>query len=413
MINVYVFGIGKGKKFLDQCLLKSVNICGFIDNYKSEKLNSFQGIPVVEQSKISGKYDYIIITLMQYETAKCSLLRDGIEREKIISFFDFQDASDERNWKVIDPYKWRMELIWKHYTEVVKPSLDNISYEIYSDSEYVKSVCPKIMSAEKTIDLIWKEKKSLARFGDNEFELICGRVRTSYQEVDDKLSQRLKEVLNSREEDLLIAIADNYGSLEKYTDNAARDIRMYLTGAVRKSHMEVLDLSRQYYDAYLSRPYMIYRDKNHARTRFDNIKKIWTNERVVIVEGEHTRFGVGNDLLENAKSVERILVPDRNAFSVYEQIKDTVCKYGKNRLILSILGPTATVLAYDLSKQKYWILDIGQLDVEYEWFRLGAEERCGLKYRMVSEVRSYKGMDVEMEDNNLRRYYKEVIERVL
>lgn len=412
MINVYILGIGEGKKYLDRCLLKHVKICGFIDNYKSEKFSIFQGLPVVGQNKINKKYDYIIITLMQYEMVRNSLIKDGIEKEKIITFFDFQDASTERNWEVIDSYKWRTELIWKHYTEVVKPSLDNIPYEIYSGSECVKNDCPQIIDAESTVDLIKKEKKSLARFGDNEFELIYGRVRTNYQEVDEKLSQRLKEVLNSREKDLLIAIADNYGSLEKYTDKAAKDIRMYLTETVRKSHMEILDLNRQYYDAYLSRPYMIYRDKKNAETRFNKIKKVWENENVLLVEGEHTRFGVGNDLLREAKSVERILAPDKNAFSVYEKIKNMVYNYGRKKLILSILGPTASILAYDLSKEKYWILDIGQLDVEYEWFRLGVNERCSLKYRKVSEVVSYEGGDMEIEDDNLKQYYGEVIGRV-
>ena len=40
-------------------------------------------------------------------------------------------------------------------------------------------------------------------------------------------------------------------------------------------------------------------------------------------------------------------------------------------MILIALGPTATVLAYDLAKAGYWALDIGHLDLEYEWFLKG------------------------------------------
>ena len=40
-------------------------------------------------------------------------------------------------------------------------------------------------------------------------------------------------------------------------------------------------------------------------------------------------------------------------------------------MILIALGPTATVLAYDLAKQGYWALDIGHLDLEYEWYLIG------------------------------------------
>ena len=42
---------------------------------------------------------------------------------------------------------------------------------------------------------------------------------------------------------------------------------------------------------------------------------MWNNIDVLIVEGEHTRFGVGNDLLAIAKGVERIICPDKNAFN--------------------------------------------------------------------------------------------------
>ncbi|MDD6627671.1 MAG: GT-D fold domain-containing glycosyltransferase [Lachnospiraceae bacterium] len=414
MINIYIFGIGQGKKYLDRCLLNSnVNICGFIDNYKAEEMNLFEGISVVKQSELYYSYDYIIITLMQYEDTRDSLLKEGIGREKIISFFDFGDASNELYWGIIDAYKWRTELMWKHYTEIVKPSVENMGYELYANSNLVKRECPKIMDVENTVNILNTERKCLARFGDGEFEIMCGRHRANFQDVDDKLSERLKEVLNSHLDNLLIAIADNYSSLEKYTDDAAMAIRMYLTKDVRKNHMDLLDLDRQYYNAYLSRPYIIYRDKENAKNKFNNLREIWNDENVLIVEGEFTRFGVGNDLLDNARSVERIIAPGKNAFEKYNEIKEGVYKHGKEKLILAILGPTATVLAYDLAKENYWIIDIGQLDVEYEWFLQGVNRRCNLKYKNVSEVISYSRVDSDIEDDNLKLYYSEIVERIL
>ena len=43
-------------------------------------------------------------------------------------------------------------------------------------------------------------------------------------------------------------------------------------------------------------------------------------------------------------------------------------KLSKNKLILIALGPTATVLSYDLYKLGYHVIDIGHADIEYEWF---------------------------------------------
>lgn len=412
-MNVYIFGLGERKKYLDRCLLEAVSICGYIDNYKANTMNSFAGKPVMKQSELRGSYDYIIITLLEYEKVRDSLVEDGIEPGKIISFFDFADASNEEYWEVIDPYKWRTELMWKHYTEIAIPTMDNLNYEIYANSKELKKACPKIVDVESTVRILVNEKKCLARFGDNEFELMFGRLRTNYQDIDSRLAVRLRDVLDSHENNLMIAIADNYGSLEKYTDKAAKDIRMYLTKEVRENHMRLLDLNREYYDAYLSRPYMMYRDKTSAKDKFDQIKGLWNKEEILIVEGEYTRFGVGNDLLDNAKKVQRIIAPAKNAFGQYQKIKDAVCRHGKNKLILAILGPTATVLAYDLAREGYWIVDIGQLDVEYGWYLLGAQKRCALQYKKVSEVVAYEKTETDMGDENIKIYMSQIIETVL
>ena len=412
-MKVYIFGMGEGKKYLDRCLLKEIDICGYIDNYKAEKIGCFNGRPVVNQKNLKEGYDYIIITLMQFEEVKKSLMEEGVRREKLISFFDFKDASDEKNWEVIDSYKWRTELMWRHYISIGIPSIENMGHELYADSELNKRNCPKIVSAEETAAILKEEGKCLARFGDGEFEIMCNRPRAKFQDVDIKLSERLKEALNSQEDNLLIAIADNYGSLGKYTEEAARDIRMYMTSEVRRSHMELLDLNRQYYDAYISRPYMMYKDKEDAKKRFNQVKGIWTAQDILIVEGEHTRFGVGNDLLDDAKSVRRIITSDKNAFDKYEEIMEAVSAYGKNKLILVTLGPTATVLAYDFAKQGYWIIDIGQFDVEYEWFLQKADKKCGLRYRNVSEVSFSEQLCLDATDGTIQHYLDEIVKEIL
>lgn len=260
-MEVYIFGTGEGEKYVKRCMLESVIVCGYIDNYKADKLKLYNGKPIVRQQNLQFKYDYIVITLMNYDTIRKSLLTNGVDKEKIISFFDFKDASNEEYWKVFDSYRWRIELVWKHYINIVVPSIENIGYELYANTEHVKKKCPNILDAKSTAGILKKERKSLARFGDGEFEILCGRSRPIFQDVNERLSKRLSEVLDSHEKNLLVAIADNYGSLEKYTDEAAKDIRMYMTKGVRESHMEHLDLNRQYYDTYISRPYIIYRDK--------------------------------------------------------------------------------------------------------------------------------------------------------
>lgn len=414
MKKIYIFGMGKGKVFVDRCLLKDRTKCiGYVNNFCKDTERTYDNIPIVKEDELEDDYDYIVITLMQYEYIKKDLIRQGIEPGKIICFFDFSDAGNEAYWNILDSYKWRTELMWCHYIGTVMPALENLDYEIYAETEAVRNQCPKIMDVDRTVELLLKNKKCLARFGDGEFEIMCGRNRARFQDTDKELGERLKEALHSQNDNLLVAIANNYGNLSQYTDMAAQDIRSYMSRSVRQQHMELLDIGREYGDAYISRPYIIYRDKKKADERFKNIKKIWNEQDVLIVEGEYIRFGVGNNLLDNTMSVSRVIAPNQNAFSRYDEIVANVRIHGRDKLILAILGSTATVMAYDLSKENYWIIDIGQLDVEYEWYLRGVEERCNIPYKCVSEVMQYGEIVTDNTEDYIKKYKAEIVTAIL
>ena len=98
-------------------------------------------------------------------------------------------------------------------------------------------------------------------------------------------------------------------------------------------------------------------------------------------------MGIGNDLFADTKSIKRILAPSKNAFSKYDEILNVVKKnISKDKLILIALGPTATVLAYDLFKLGYQAIDIGHIDIEYEWYLRGATEKIKIPNKFVNEV---------------------------
>lgn len=410
MKKIYIYGLGEGKKRLDRCLITdNVIINAYIDNFKVKSMDEIDGIKIISKNNIIEPYDYIIVTLMQYKEVKNELLKQGISSEKIICFFSFEDVNQESYWKIIDLAKWRIELMWKDYSERIRPTVNNLLYEMYAPKLLAERKIPQIVDAKRTAEIIKKDRKCLARFGDAEFEIILGRERTKYQEVDEKLRARLPQVLNSELDNLLVAIADNYGALDKYSDGGAIGIRQYLTSETREEHMKLLDMNRQYYDAYISRPYIIYRDKQNAKERFDQVIQLWENEDVLMIEGEHTRFGVGNNLFENARSVNRILTLDKNCYSVYDNILDNALKYGKDKLILITLGATATVLAYDLAQKGYWAVDIGQFDVEYEWYLRNVKSRCDIPYKTVSEVRQYGDIEGYSANKVFKDYEKEII----
>lgn len=73
--------------------------------------------------------------------------------------------------------------------------------------------------------------------------------------------------------------------------------------------------------------------------------------------------------------------------------QNTVKKYDKLKLILIALGPTATVLAYDLSICGYQAVDIGHIDIEYEWFLQKATEKLPVKNKYIGEVNGGANVD--------------------
>ena len=67
------------------------------------------------------------------------------------------------------------------------------------------------------------------------------------------------------------------------------------------------------------------------------LKRIWEHKDIVIVEGDKSRIGVGNDLFNNSKSIKRIICPSENAFNAYNKILKTVLKVNKKKLIKQLI----------------------------------------------------------------------------
>ena len=140
------------------------------------------------------------------------------------------------------------------------------------------------------------------------------------------------------------------------------------------------------------------------------LKKIWDKRNIVIIEGEKSRLGIGNDLFENSNSIKRIICPTINAFNHYQEIINTIkIKVEKNKLILIALGPTATILAYDLNKLGYQAIDIGHVDIEYEWYLRKAKYKIPIKNKYVNEC---SAKNISFDKVKDKKYYRQIIAQI-
>ena len=266
----------------------------------------------------------------------------------------------------------------------------------------------KILDLEKSLKKLLETKKSISRFGDGELDLILGRP-LKFQKLDKKLSERLEEILKSKNDKCLIGVPDAIVTFENLTEESEKFWikNMYRT---RNSWLKYLDKDTTYCTANITRLYIRYKDKSKCGEYFDLLKKIWENREVVICEGEKTRFGVGNDLLSKCKSVQRIICPAENAFDKYDEILETLRKQKQDKLFIIALGPTATVIAYDLSQEGYQALDIRHCDIEYEWFNRNVVEKEKIDNKYTNEVSDGNQVNDNFEDEE---YKKQIITKII
>lgn len=281
------------------------------------------------------------------------------------------------------------------------------SYLLYSYVSYYARVInrqiPRVLTIDETIDKVVSDKCSVSRYGDGEMMLISGKSIT-FQDYTPELGKRLSDILKSDNERHLVCLPSIFQSLDEYKELTKNFWKRHL-GKYMMAWLNKVSSNKVYYNSSLTRPYYSFKDYDKSRTWFVKLKQIWQDKDIVFIEGYKSRLGVGNDLFDNARSVERILCPSNNAFGKYEEIMKEAKKIDKSKLVLIALGPTATVLAFDLHQLGYQALDIGHVDIEYEWFLMRASKKVNIAHKHTNEAVGNNAPDAISD----KKYNSEVV----
>lgn len=252
-----------------------------------------------------------------------------------------------------------------------------------------------ILSDDDTIEKILQNSYSMSRFGDGELSIILDNASIGFQKTNPILAEKLEKVLTSPKENLLICLPLPLNSVRGMKKKAKRFWTAWAMGGGNRKRKLVKKLSEAcvirevYGNTQVTRPYIDYVNREHATELFELLKRLWNKKDVLIVEGEYTRLGVGNDLFSNVNSIKRILAPSENAFDKYDDILSAILESADNRLVLLALGPTATILAWELCDYKIQALDVGHVDIEYEWFLRKSEDKEMLNNKYVNEANNF------------------------
>lgn len=252
---------------------------------------------------------------------------------------------------------------------------------------------PKVASLEDSVNYIIQTHCSVSRLGDGEIKLVAGK-KLGFQDENSILQEKMIEVLSQPIKNHIVCLPDIFNDLTIYDSDSQKHWKKHLV-FYRRYWYRYINKQANFYNAFISRCYMMYQNPSMSSRMFELLKQIWQDRDVIIIEGEQSRLGVNNDLFNNTKSIKRILAPNRNAFNYYQLILDKVTQYDKQEyLILLALGPTATVMAYDLAKLGYQAIDIGHVDIEYEWFLMKATHKVPVHNKFVNEAGAGAGVGI-------------------
>ena len=408
--NVQVMGWMDSDRLLLELAKGGFGLVWYGDDYLHQYMrynNNFKlstylaaGIPVIVPRGVSNQY----LIEGNHLGIVADTLEDAAEQVKNMSEAEYQEYVRhvrEFSSLIRDGYFTKKFLI-KAVQMLLRQDMDDygISGMLCGEKEHFS-----VMDMQKTLKYVKDRHVSVARFGDGEVDLMMG-YSIPYQDYDEELAGRLKQIIMAPDNrKLLVCLPDIFEGRERYTDafHSFWDEHMK---RYQDFYDEIAANGKCYGSTFLSRPYIDLVDKSIAEKHFQNIKELFAEKDILIVEGFYSRSGVGNDLFQGAKSVERIICPSRNAYSRYEAIMNAVRRHGVNKLILLMLGPTAKIMAADLAFEGYWAVDIGHIDSEYEWYRMGAAYKIKLKNKHTAEFNFDR--DIELQDDDA--YAEEIVE---
>lgn len=215
------------------------------------------------------------------------------------------------------------------------------------------------LNYQETIDQILKKNKSIVRFGDDVFDLLLGiglYFNDWRQVYQPDLAVRLKEVLSSRNQNLLVCFNPEFILKNKSEFKAEGIGKQFHYWTHSKVYLRNYIDVKQVYGSALS-----FQDRYNTAIPYDAIIRHLKSRHLVVVASNIARF----NNVQLGLTTQYVEAPSSDAWNVYGQLLQQVLQKLNNlpkneTLILSSLGPTSKVMVFDLTQAGYVAWDTGQ-----------------------------------------------------
>jgi hypothetical protein len=205
---------------------------------------------------------------------------------------------------------------------------------------------PAVADEFQTLDLVCAGK-SIARYGDGEFNLVRGGNCVSQRAVPG-IAEELRNILIQYIANLLVAIP-------RLDPRSPKDVNW--RGLVPQ-YRPCLSAEMTYYSAFITRPDSapwIATDTYYAQ-----MASLWDGQDITMVYGSERSLSKGFAPMQSAKSITVVSTDYAHTYPKIAQILDGIVKAGNKRVLL-MCGPTATCLAARLCRLGFHAVDLGHI----------------------------------------------------
>ena len=194
--------------------------------------------------------------------------------------------------------------------------------------------------------------KSIARYGDGEFNLVRGGNCVS-QKLQPGIQIELQNILKSKDENLLVAIP----RLDSRSPKNVNWVKCCSRYGGYLHHKKV------YYSAFITRP-----DSAPwiaTPSYYDLMEQLWIGQDITMVYGSKRSLSAEFPAMASAKSIKVVETDYAHTYFKIDLLVKNIEMAGNNRVLL-MCGPTATCLAARLSAKGFHAVDLGHIGM---WWR--------------------------------------------
>jgi hypothetical protein len=217
----------------------------------------------------------------------------------------------------------------------------------------VAAYYPVVKDEFETLDLVLAGK-SIARYGDGEYNLVRGGNCVSQRRAPG-VAGELQRILKSEDPRLLVAIP----RLDPRSPKNANWLRCSTAGR----YGDFLDPRKTYYSAFITRP-----DSAPwiaTKEYFDKVESLWAGQDVTMVYGSTRSLSKEFPPMMSAKSIAVVETDYAHTYHRIDEILKNIIA-AKNKRVLLMCGPTATCLAARLAQHNFHAVDLGHIGM---WWR--------------------------------------------